>query len=156
MNLDDKVGRYLTLRECIKSETAIRKGIDNTPTEEHLINMHRLCNEVYDKLCDKMGSKLPFTSFYRSAKLNKAIGGSPSSAHSKGLAIDLDVDGSSLKITNADLFNATKHLLNYDQLIWEFGDDKQPAWVHIGLGNTYRNQELKAIKVNGKTVYQII
>jgi hypothetical protein len=153
MDLTSKVGATLTLAECIKSETAIRKSIDNTPTQEHFDAMFLLATKVYDPLCKKLGAKLPFTSFYRSSKLNKAIGGAASSQHSKGQAIDIDVDGMS-NITNSVVFNAILNLFDFDQLIWEFGDSKSPAWVHVSYkkeGN--RKQVLSATKINGKTVY---
>ena len=153
MDLTKKVGATLTLAECIKSETAIRKQIDNTPTQEHFEAMFLLATKVYDPLCKKLGAKLPFTSFYRSPKLNKAIGGSANSQHSKGQAMDIDVD-SMASITNSVVFNAILNLFDFDQLIWEFGDSKNPAWVHVSYkkkGN--RKQVLLASKVNGKTVY---
>lgn len=153
MDLTTKVGATVTLAECIKSETAIRKQIDNTPSQEHFEAMFLLATKVYDPLCKKLGAKLPFTSFYRSPKLNKAIGGSSSSQHSKGQAIDIDVDGMS-NITNSVVFNAILNLFEFDQLIWEFGDSKSPAWVHVSYkkeGN--RKQVLSATKINGKTVY---
>jgi len=153
MDLTSKVGATLTLAECIKSETAIRKQIDNTPSQEHFEAMFLLATKVYDPLCKKLGAKLPFTSFYRSPKLNKAIGGSSTSDHAKGKAIDVDVDGMA-NITNSVVFNAILNLLDFDQLIWEFGDDTNPAWVHVSYrkeGN--RKQVLYAKKVNGKTVY---
>jgi zinc D-Ala-D-Ala carboxypeptidase len=153
MDLTKKVGATLTLAECIKSETAIRKQIDNTPTQEHFEAMFLLATKVYDPLCKKLGAKLPFTSFYRSPKLNRAIGGSANSQHSKGQAIDIDVD-SMASITNSVVFNAILNLFDFDQLIWEFGDSKNPAWVHVSYkkkGN--RKQVLVASKVNGKTVY---
>lgn len=153
MDLTSKVGATLTLAECIKSETAIRKSIDNTPTQEHYEAMFLLATKVYDPLCKKLGAKLPFTSFYRSPKLNKAIGGAASSQHSKGQAIDIDVDGMA-NITNSVVFNAILNLFDFDQLIWEFGDSKNPAWVHVSYkkeGN--RKQVLSATKINGKTIY---
>lgn len=153
MDLTKKVGATLTLAECIKSETAIRKQIDNTPTQEHFEAMFLLATKVYDPLCKKLGAKLPFTSFYRSPKLNRAIGGSANSQHSKGQAMDIDVD-SMANITNSVVFNAILNLFDFDQLIWEFGDSKNPAWVHVSYkkkGN--RKQVLVASKVNGKTVY---
>jgi len=153
MDLTKKVGATLTLAECIKSETAIRRQIDNTPTQEHFEAMFLLATKVYDPLCKKLGAKLPFTSFYRSPKLNRAIGGSANSQHSKGQAMDIDVDGMA-SITNSVVFNAIFNLFEFDQLIWEFGDSKNPAWVHVSYkkkGN--RKQVLVASKVNGKTVY---
>ena len=154
MDLTSKVGATLTLAECIKSETAIRKSIDNTPTQEHYESMFLLATKVYDPLCKKLGAKLPFTSFYRSPKLNKAIGGAASSQHSKGQAIDIDVDGMA-NITNSVVFNAILNLFDFDQLILEYPDKNGNAsWIHVSYrkeGN--RKQVLVAANQNGKTVY---
>lgn len=153
MDLSKKVGATLTLAECIKSDTAIRKSIDNTPTQEHYEAMFLLATKVYDPLCKKLGGKLPISSFYRSPKLNRAIGGASSSQHSKGQAMDIDVDGMN-NITNSVVFNAILNLFDFDQLIWEFGSDKNPAWVHVSYTNKVnRKQVLRASKINGKTVY---
>ena len=92
---------------------------------------------------------------FRSVDLNTAIGGSKSSQHCQGRAIDLD-DTFGYK-TNADMFNYIKNNLNFDQMIWEFGNDKNPAWVHVSYvsGDQNRNRILIAEKVNGKTNYRI-
>jgi hypothetical protein len=154
MDLTKKVGATLTLAECIKSDTAIRKLIDNTPTQEHYEAMFLLATKVYDPLCKKLGGKLPISSFYRSPKLNRAIGGAASSQHSKGQAMDIDVDGMN-NITNSVVFNAILNLFDFDQLILEYPDKNGNAsWIHVSykkIGN--RKQVLVANKVAGKTVY---
>lgn len=156
MDQNSKVGRYLTLKECCKSETAIRRGIDNTPDEAALFAMNKLCFFVYDLLCDYFKFKLPITSFYRSYKLNKAIGGAAKSQHTKGEAVDIDVDSSGSGVTNSAIFH---YILNsripFDQLIWEYGDDQNPSWVHVSYSQSYnRHQVLRAVKENGKTTYK--
>jgi hypothetical protein len=85
--------------------------------------------------------------------LNKAIKGAATSQHCSGEAMDIDMDGTS--ITNAQIFNYIKDNLVFDQLIWEFGTDKNPDWVHVSYESTgkQRKQILKAIKKNGKTSY---
>jgi hypothetical protein len=94
------------------------------------------------------------SSGYRSKELNDAIGGSQTSQHSKGQAIDIDMDGSSNGVSNADVYNFIKDNLEFDQLIWEFGTDKNPDWVHVSYVNgPNRKQKLKAVRTNGKTSY---
>jgi hypothetical protein len=151
-----KISNYITLEEACKSETAIRKGIDNIPTEEEIKAIKLICEKVYDLLCEKFEIKIPFASFFRSVKLNKAIGGSSSSQHCKGEAVDLDLD-SIPNISNKELFDYIKSEesgIIFDQLIWEFGDDKNPAWVHVSYSAVKnRMMILKAVKINGKTKY---
>lgn len=147
-----RISDYTTLEQAIKSETAIRKGIENIPTDEQSEAMRLLCEKVYDPLCKTIGRALPYTSFFRSVKLNKAIGGSSTSQHCKGEAIDIDCDGT--EIENSTIFHTLKSEFTFDQLIWEFGDDNNPAWVHVSFSkNGNRGSVLKAIKVNGKTKY---
>lgn len=151
------ISNYITLEEAYKSETAIRKGIDNKPNEEQIKAIKLLCKEVYDVLCKKFGLKIPFASFFRCVKLNKAIGGSSTSQHCEGEAVDLDLD-SVPNISNKELFDYIKSEesgIIFDQLIWEFGDDKNPAWVHVSYNSDGINRMmiLKAKKINGKTKY---
>ncbi len=103
-----------------------------------------------------MGGPIKINSFFRSAELNKAIGGSSKSQHCQGRAIDLDdVYGHK---TNAEMFNYIKNNLDFDQLIWEFGNDENPNWVHVSYVSEDGNRRrcLKAEKVNGKTTYSVI
>ena len=78
------------------------------------------------------------------------------SQHCKGEAIDIDMDGNPHGLTNADIFNYIKDNLPFDQVIWEFGDAKNPDWVHVSYSSTgkQRKQALRAVKQNGKTIYQ--
>jgi zinc D-Ala-D-Ala carboxypeptidase len=150
-----KIGKYLTLQECIKSNTAIRKGIDNTPQGKEVSAMIKLCAWIYDPLCEQYNCKIPITSFYRSVQLNKAIGGSTTSQHCKGEAIDLDCDTLTSGLSNKIIFNYIKNNLTFDQLIWEFGDDNNPNWVHcsVSLEGEQRMKVLRAIKLKNKTTY---
>jgi hypothetical protein len=135
-------GIYLTYAESIKSATAIRRGIDNTPGAEQYANIKRLYDAVYKPLCEHFGFKLPVSSLFRSVALNKAIGGSATSDHRNGNAIDIDMDNSGRKLTNRALFEYVRDNLDFDQLIWEYGNSSNPDWVHIsyrGQGNN-RNQ----------------
>lgn len=145
---------YVSLAEVTRSDMAKRKGIDNSPTPEHLENLKVICSEVFDKVRVYFGVPLHISSAYRSDALNKAIKGSKSSDHCNGRALDLDQDGHGNGVTNADVFNYIKDHLEFDQLIWEFGTDKNPDWVHVGYRKgANRKQILKAVKSGGKTSY---
>jgi hypothetical protein len=147
------LSKNLTLSEVTRSESAKRKGISNEPTAEHLENFKKLALHVFQPIREHFLVPIRISSGYRSAALNKAIGGASSSQHCTGEAIDIDMDGTS--ITNAQVFNYIKDNLNFDQLIWEFGTDKNPDWVHVSYESTgkQRKQVLKAVKSNGKTSY---
>ena len=148
MNISD----HISLKEAIRSNTAKRLGIDNMPDNETLVTMQVTAQHLFEPLRNHFNEPIYISSFYRCEELNKAIGGSASSQHCKGEAIDIDDVYS--KVTNADFFNYIKDRLEFDQLIWEFGDDENPDWVHVSysLGRN-RMRILKAIKENGKTKY---
>ena len=149
-----KLSKYVSLAEVTRSDTAKRKGIDNSPTAEHLENLKVISEEVFDKVREYFGVPIFISSGYRSAALNKAIGGSATSDHNLGRALDLDQDGHGNGVTNADVFNYIKSNLDFDQLIWEFGTDKNPDWVHVGYRKgANRKQILKAVREGGKTKY---
>ena len=149
-----KLSKYVSLAEVTRSDTAKRKGIDNSPTAEHLENLKVISEEVFDKIREYFGVPIFISSGYRSAALNKAIGGSSTSDHNLGKALDLDQDGHGNGVTNADVFNYIKSNLDFDQLIWEFGTDKNPDWVHVGYRKgANRKQILKAVREGGKTKY---
>jgi zinc D-Ala-D-Ala carboxypeptidase len=150
-----KISDHISLKEATHSSTAKRKGIDNNPTEDHLCNMQDTALNVFEPVRDYFGVPIGITSFYRSEALNEAIGGSKTSQHSRGEAIDLDADVYG-GVTNAEIFDYISENVDYDQLIWEFGNDDQPDWVHVSFNTKgkCRNQRLKAARVNGKTVYQ--
>ena len=148
MNISD----HISLKEAIRSNTAKRLGIDNMPDNETLITMQVTAQHVFEPLRQHFNEPVYISSFYRSQELNKVIGGSSRSQHCKGEAIDIDDVYS--KASNADFFNYIKDCLQFDQLIWEFGNDENPDWVHVSysLGKN-RMRILKAIKENGRTKY---
>ena len=146
-----RLSKNLTLAEVTKSTTAKRKGISNEPTIEHLENLKALAENIFQPLRDYFGVPIAVSSGYRSVELNKAIGGSSTSQHCKGEAIDIDVYGN---LTNADVFSYLKDHTDFDQLIWEYGDEKQPDWVHCSYTRgKNRGQVLRAYRSNGKTHY---
>lgn len=148
-----QLSKNLSLAEVIRSETAKRRGLSNMPTEEHIENFKKLAENVFQPIRDHFGVPIHISSGYRSAALNKAIKGSSTSQHCSGEAIDIDMDGTT--ITNAAIFNYIKDNLEFDQLIWEFGTDANPDWVHVSYESTgkQRKQILKAKKAGGKTTY---
>lgn len=151
------IGKYLTLEECCKSATAIRLGIENKPNQQQIIALQTLATNIYDKCCERFLIKIPVTSGFRSKELNSAISGSSaSSQHMQGEAFDLDLDGTLNGVTNSQLFNYIKQNLNFDQLIWEFGTDNNPDWVHVSYDVAGKNRKniFKSVKVNGKVSYR--
>jgi hypothetical protein len=151
-----KISDHITYAEAIHSNTAKRKGIDNTPTANQIAAMKLLAEKIFEPLRKWVGGPIKVNSFFRSEALNEAIGGVSSSQHCKGQAIDIDdVYG---KKTNADMYHWIQTNLNYDQMIWEFGTDMQPNWIHISYVSEEKNRNkcLKAYKEHGRTKYKVI
>jgi hypothetical protein len=149
-----KISQHLSLSEVTRSDSAKRHGIDNTPTAEHLENFKLLADKVFEPIREHFGVPIFISSGYRSKALNAFIKGSASSQHCKGEAIDIDMDGSSNGVTNKMIFDFIKDKLDFDQLIWEFGSDKNPDWVHVSYTKgKNRKQKLKAVRSGGKTTY---
>ena len=148
-----QLSKNLALAEVMRSETAKRKGISNMPTPEHIENFKLLAENVFQPIREHFGVPIILSSGYRSKELNTAVGGALSSQHCTGEAIDIDMDGTTVK--NAEVFNFIKDNLNFDQLIWEFGTDSNPDWVHVSYESTgkQRKQILKAVKSSKGTSY---
>ena len=145
-----KISEHLSLSEVTRSETAKRRGISNTPTAEHLENFKKLAENIFEPIREHFGVPIHISSGYRSKELNSAIGGSLSSQHCQGKAIDIDMDDSNSGVTNKLVFDYIKDNLEFDQLINEF----DYSWVHVSYTNgNNRGQILKAVKSNGKTSY---
>lgn len=148
-----KLTKHVTYNEATHSYTAKRLGIENIPTEDQMFNMITIATEIFEPLRKWVGGPIKINSFFRSEQLNKAIGGSSTSQHCDGCAMDLDdVYGHK---TNAEMFDHIITHLPFDQIIWEFGDDENPDWIHVSYVSPEKNRGnvLKATKVNGKTVY---
>ena len=152
----EKISEHITYKEAVRSNTALRLNIDNTPGDYEIGNMVGIATYIFEPLRDWVNGPIKINSMFRSEKLNTAIGGSSRSQHCQGRAIDLD-DTFGHK-TNAEMFYYIKYNLNFDQMIWEFGNDSNPAWVHVSYISEAenRNRILKAEKINGKTSYKII
>ena len=148
-----QLSKHLVLSEVTRSESAKRKGISNMPTPEHIENFKLIAEKVFEPIREHFKVPILISSGYRSKELNAAIGGSATSQHCSGEALDLDMDGTS--VTNKQIFDFIKNNLVFDQLIWEFGTKDNPDWVHVSYESTgkQRKQILRATKTNGKTVY---
>lgn len=130
------LSKNISLEEAITSQTATRLGIDNTPTPLIINNLKGVAGQV-QKARDHFGKPIRISSGYRCLALNNAIGGAKNSQHKTGEA--MDVQGTN-GLTNAELFHWLKDNVEYDQLIWEYGTKKEPAWVHISYRRNSKNR----------------
>ena len=148
-----KISDHISYKEATRSATALRLGIENVPNQYELQNMEMVAKHVFEPLRKAVDAPIKINSFYRCEELNKAIGGSTKSQHCQGRAIDIDdVYGN---VSNAFMYYYIKDNLDFDQLIWEFGTDHNPDWVHVSYvdGDSNRKRCLKAVRENGKTKY---
>ena len=150
------ISKHISFTESVKSNTALRLNLNNTPNDYQTSNMVGVAVNIFEPLREYVEGPIKINSMFRSEDLNTAIGGSSRSQHCEGRAIDLD-DTFGHK-TNAEMFHYIKDNLSFDQLIWEFGDDKNPNWIHVSYVSKEENRGrcLKAEKINGKTTYKII
>tara|TARA_B100000212_G_scaffold173162_1_gene130240 strand:- start:55 stop:537 length:483 start_codon:yes stop_codon:yes gene_type:complete len=150
-----KLSENFSLEELIRSSTAMRIGIDNIPNDEHLKNLQVVVDEIAQPLRDHFGKPVRINSGYRSPALNDAIGGSKKSQHSKGEALDLEIDG----VSNLEVADWITDNCDYDQVILEFynpAEGPNSGWVHASCkANLSENRErnLIALKDGKKTVY---
>tara|TARA_R110002012_G_scaffold172742_2_gene337579 strand:- start:2366 stop:2821 length:456 start_codon:yes stop_codon:yes gene_type:complete len=150
------ISKHISDKEGVYSNTAIRRGINNSPGEKQLYNMKMIARQIFEPLRAYVGGPIKINSFFRSEELNEAIGGSSKSQHCKGQAID--VDDTFGKMTNAEMYEFIKNNLSFDQLIWEFGNEENPAWVHVSYVSEEKNRNrcLLAYKENKRTKYKVI
>tara|TARA_Y100001963_G_C6706098_1_gene411964 strand:- start:265 stop:726 length:462 start_codon:yes stop_codon:yes gene_type:complete len=151
----NKISRHISYKEAVYSATAKRKGIENVPNDDQIYNMRRVADNIFEPLRLYVGGAIKITSFFRSPELNTAIGGSAKSQHCKGQAIDIDdVFGHK---SNYEMFEYIRENLDFDQLIYEFGTNDNPDWVHVSYVSKKenRNRVLRAIRENGKTRYEL-
>lgn len=135
-----------TLEKVMKSETAIRHSIENKPDAHQLHAIKLLAENIYDPLCNHFQMTIPYNSWFRSSVLNSIIGGARNSQHAKGEAVDLDMDGSGLHLTNSAIFYWIYTNLDFDQLIWEYGNDQNPAWVHVSYSAVKNRKQVLKIR----------
>ena len=144
-----KLSENFSLQELIKSQTALRKGINNKPASPDIVvNLQTLCEKVLQPVRDHFGKPVTVNSGYRCPKLNKAIGSSSKSQHTKGLAADIEIPG----VSNKELAEYIESNLPFDQLILEFynGVDPNSGWVHVSYVDDDKNRkQTLTINANG-------
>jgi zinc D-Ala-D-Ala carboxypeptidase len=148
-----RLTQNFSLKELTSSQTAERKGIDNTPSPEHQDNLKSLCTHVLQPVRDHFSRVVSVSSGYRSQELCLAIGSKITSQHAKGEAADFEIFG----ISNKELADYIHEDLDYDQLILEYWKESDPnsGWVHCSYSeNNNRKQYLKAFKIDGATKYE--
>jgi hypothetical protein len=151
-----RISKHISYKEATRSATALRLGIENIPNEYQLQNMEIVAKKVFEPLREAVDAPIKINSFFRCEELNKAIGGSSKSQHCQGRAIDIDdIYG---HVSNAFMYYYIKDNLDFDQLIWEFGTDDSPDWVHVSYVDEDSNRKrcLKAYREDGKTKYKDI
>ena len=150
------ISKHISYKEAVYSRTAQRRDIYNHPENDQADNMRLIAEQVFEPLRSWVGGPIKINSFFRSPELNTAIGGSTKSQHCQGQAIDLDDTFG--RATNAEMYKFIKENLDFDQMIWEFGDNDNPDWVHVSYvsEDKNRNRCLKAYKKNNKTKYMVI
>ena len=148
------ISEHISYKEATYSSTALRRGLDNTPNDEQLKCMEEVAENVFEPLRKWVGGPIKINSFFRGKPVNTAIGGSKSSQHMKGQA--MDIDDTFKHKTNAEMYYYVKENLDFDQMIWEFGDDENPNWVHISYVSHRPNRKrlTVAFKKNGRTRYE--
>ena len=145
-----KLSDHFTLEEMIKSPTADKLGIKNTPTAEHIENMKYLCDKILEPVRNFFGKPVTINSSYRNPEVNKAVGGVPTSQHSNGEACDFEIMG----IDNKIVADYVADNLEHDQVILEFYNDgdKNSGWVHASIKRNGQNRRQKLLaKKDGKT-----
>lgn len=150
-----QLSKNLSLREVTKSITAERLGVKNVPDKEDIANLIDIATHVFQPLRDHFDVPIAVSSGFRSKELNKAVGGSKTSEHMVGRALDLDADVHG-GVTNKEIFEFIKKNLEFNQLIWEFGDDENPEWVHVSYhkGNN-KKRVLRAMRDGNATIYKL-
>ena len=141
-----------SLTEMVKSETALRHGMENTPGETEIAALRLLCEKVLQPVRDHYGVGVKVNSGFRHPDVNAAVGGSKTSDHCRGQAADIEIPG----VANADLAVWIMENLDYTQLILEFYTPGilDSGWVHVSYNPTnLKKENLTATKKNGKTVY---
>ena len=154
VSADMQLSEHFNLKEFTKSETAIRKRIDNTPNSVHATNLQKVCEKILEPVRNHFQKPVRINSGYRGPALNSAVGGSSKSQHCNGEAVDFEIDG----LANPELAKWVAANCEFDQIILEFYDPKEgpnSGWVHASYSaGKNRKQKLTAVTENGKTVYK--
>lgn len=140
--------KYFTIAELCRTN----KNIENSPNPQQIENLTYLVDLILDNAREKLGEPITVSSGFRNPEVNRAVGGSSTSQHLKGEAADL------ICYDNKKLFEIIRQQGKFDQLIWEYGDDKQPSWVHVSVTKYGRNRRevLRCKRIKGKTKYEKI
>ena len=151
-----QISKHISFKEATYSATAEKMEIVNdNPNLAVIENMKLVANKVFEPVRNHFGKPIKVSSFFRGMPLNQAIKGSITSQHCAGQAIDIDNNNGTP--SNKEIFDYIKKNLEFDQLIWEFGTDKNPDWVHVSfIDGKNRKQVLRAKKINGQTSYETI
>ena len=151
-SLSERLSPNFTLRELVRSQTASRQGIDNSPDEAQYNALYLLSNNILQPVRDDLGPT-NVSSGLRVLELNRAIGSSDTSQHPKGEAADFET----LSVDNLSLAQWIRDNLDYDQLILEFfdPDDPRSGWVHCSYAQVNRKRVMTAQRIDGKTVYTV-
>lgn len=149
----ERISKHISYNEATYSPTAARKGITNSPEQEQLARMKELADNIFEPLREHFKEPIYINSFFRSVTLNSVIGGSSTSQHCSGQAMDIRI-GHNSEFTNRDLFEYIKDNLDFCQLIYEFGNDESPKWVHVSyVKESNRKEVLRAKRIDGKVRY---
>ena len=158
--MKDNISKHITYDEATVSSKAKELKIDNDPNSKQLTNMKLLAENIFEKVREHFDTPIYISSFFRSSKLNTKLKGSSTSQHCANIGAAMDIDADVYKgVTNSEIFNYILENLNFDQLIWEFGNDENPDWVHVSYVSDVLNRKevLKAYKdKDNKTVYKKI
>ena len=158
--MKDNISKYITYDEATVSSKAKELKINNDPNSKQLINMKLLAENIFEKVREHFDTPIYISSFFRSSKLNTKLKGSSTSQHCANVGAAMDIDADVYKgVTNSEIFNYILENLNFDQLIWEFGNDENPDWVHVSYVSDILNRKevLKAYKdKDNKTIYKKI
>ena len=156
--MKDNISKHITYDEATVSSKAKELKINNDPNSKQLVNMKLLAENIFEKVREHFDTPIYISSFFRSSKLNTKLKGSSTSQHCANVGAAMDIDADVYKgVTNSDIFNYILENLNFDQLIWEFGNNENPGWVHVSYVSDILNRKevLKAYKdKNNKTVYK--
>lgn len=148
------ISEHISYREAVFSHVAIRYRVDNTPNLTQFTNMIKLAVNVFEPLRKGLGNRpVKISSFFRCKDLNDLIGGAAGSQHMaiRGAAMDIDNDGVPEGPSNKEIFDYIDLYIEFDQLIWEYGTDENPDWVHVSY-NEGKNRGQKLRCLNGKYI----
>ena len=158
--MKDNISNHITYEEATVSSKAKELKINNDTNSKQLTNMKLLAENIFEKVREHFDTPIYISSFFRSSKLNTKLKGSSTSQHCANVGAAMDIDADVYKgVTNSEIFNYILENLNFDQLIWEFGNDENPDWVHVSYVSDILNRKevLKAYKdKDNKTIYKKI